>query len=153
VFATFVGRSFSTPLPTNRKFPASGGHGLFELPVVAARGQRQRSTSTGRSIGAMPGPLREEIDANFAAPHAGLALATISDYVSDWALDPAQAPDEAERWARRAVELLSDIGQTNPAAGERITLAPTKRVAPRSCRWILRAQIAFYRRSMRLILL
>jgi hypothetical protein len=81
------------------------GHGLFELPVVAARGQRQRSTSTGRSIGAMPGPLREEIDANFAAPHAGLALATISDYVSDWALDPAQALDEAERWARRAVEL------------------------------------------------
>jgi adenylate cyclase len=46
-----------------------------------------------------------EIDPNFAAPHAGLALAAISDYVSGWALDPAQALDEAERWARRAVEL------------------------------------------------
>jgi tetratricopeptide (TPR) repeat protein len=34
-----------------------------------------------------------------------LALAGISDYVSDWAPDPAQALDEAERWARRAVEL------------------------------------------------
>jgi adenylate cyclase len=46
-----------------------------------------------------------EIDANFAAPHAGLSLATISDYVSDWAADPEEALDEAERWARRALEL------------------------------------------------
>src|SRR6266478_2681378 len=46
-----------------------------------------------------------EIDGKYAAPHAGLALAAISDYVSDWALDPAQALDEAERWARRAIEL------------------------------------------------
>jgi adenylate cyclase len=46
-----------------------------------------------------------EIDPNFAAPHAGLALAAIADYSSGWALDPAQALDEAERWARRAVEL------------------------------------------------
>jgi adenylate cyclase len=46
-----------------------------------------------------------EIDSNFAAPHAGLALAVISDYASGWAPDPAQALDEAERWARRAVEL------------------------------------------------
>jgi adenylate cyclase len=46
-----------------------------------------------------------EIDSNFAAPHAGLALAVISDYASGWAPDPAQALDEAETWARRAVEL------------------------------------------------
>src|SRR6266481_2374856 len=46
-----------------------------------------------------------EIDPNFAAAHAGLSLATISEYVSDWAADPAAALDEAERWARRAVEL------------------------------------------------
>jgi adenylate cyclase len=46
-----------------------------------------------------------EIDPNFAAPHAGLSLATISDYVSDWAADPEEALDEAERWARRALEL------------------------------------------------
>src|SRR6478672_5723559 len=46
-----------------------------------------------------------ELDSNFAAPHAGLSLAAISDYASDWAPDPAQALDEAERWARRALEL------------------------------------------------
>jgi adenylate cyclase len=46
-----------------------------------------------------------EIDPNFAAPHAGLSLATISDYVSDWAADPEEALEEAERWARRALEL------------------------------------------------
>src|SRR5437899_9456779 len=46
-----------------------------------------------------------ELDPHFAAPHAGLSLAAISDYVSDWAADPAQALDEAERWARRALEL------------------------------------------------
>ena len=36
---------------------------------------------------------------------AGLSLAALAEYVSDWAADPAQALDEAERWARRAVEL------------------------------------------------
>jgi adenylate cyclase len=46
-----------------------------------------------------------ELDLNFAKPYAGLALATCMEYVSDWAADPAQALDEAERWARRAVEL------------------------------------------------
>jgi adenylate cyclase len=46
-----------------------------------------------------------ELDPSFSAPHAGLSLAAISDYVSDWAADPAQALDEAERWARRALEL------------------------------------------------
>jgi adenylate cyclase len=46
-----------------------------------------------------------EIDSHFAAPHAGLALALIAEYVSDWAADPAQALADAERWARRAVEL------------------------------------------------
>jgi adenylate cyclase len=46
-----------------------------------------------------------EIDRNFAAPHAGLSLAAITDYINDWAPDPAQALDEGERWARRALEL------------------------------------------------
>src|SRR5262245_38305540 len=46
-----------------------------------------------------------EIDCNFAAPHAGLALTRISEYASDWAADPAQALNEAERWARRGLEL------------------------------------------------
>jgi adenylate cyclase len=46
-----------------------------------------------------------EIDPSFAAPHAGLALAALSDYVSGWTSEPAQSLDEAERWARRALEL------------------------------------------------
>ncbi len=58
-----------------------------------------------------------EIDLNFAAPHAGLALAAIIDYVSDWALDPAQALDEAERWARRAVELNDQEPVSHMALG------------------------------------
>ncbi len=58
-----------------------------------------------------------EIDLNFAAPHAGLALATISEYVSGWAPDPAQALDEAERWARRAVELNEQEPLSHMALG------------------------------------
>ena len=58
-----------------------------------------------------------EIDQNFAAPHAGLALAAISDYASGWALDPAQALDEAERWARRAVELNDQEPVSHMALG------------------------------------
>jgi adenylate cyclase len=58
-----------------------------------------------------------EFDLNFAAPHAGLALAAISDYVSGWASDPAQALDEAERWARRAVELSDQEPVSHMALG------------------------------------
>jgi adenylate cyclase len=58
-----------------------------------------------------------EIDLNFAAPHAGLALACISDYVSGWAPDPAHALDEAERWARRAVELDDEEPVSHLALG------------------------------------
>jgi adenylate cyclase len=46
-----------------------------------------------------------EIDASFAPPQAGLSLAVIAEYVSDWAEDPAEALNEAERWSRRACEL------------------------------------------------
>ena len=58
-----------------------------------------------------------EIDLNFAAPHAGLAFAAIADYASGWALDPAQALDEAERWARRAVELNDQEPVSHMALG------------------------------------
>jgi adenylate cyclase len=58
-----------------------------------------------------------EIDLSFAAPHAGLALAAISEYVSGWAPDPAQALDEAERWARRAVELNDQEPVSHMALG------------------------------------
>jgi len=46
-----------------------------------------------------------EIDASFAPPQAGLSLAVLAEYVSDWAEDPAEALNEAERWSRRACEL------------------------------------------------
>jgi adenylate cyclase len=46
-----------------------------------------------------------EIDSNFAAPHAGLALVALAEYVNGWVDDPVQALEEAEGWARRAVEL------------------------------------------------
>jgi adenylate cyclase len=46
-----------------------------------------------------------EIDPSFPAPHAGLAFAAMSDYVNAWAVDPERALDEAERWARKAIEL------------------------------------------------
>jgi adenylate cyclase len=58
-----------------------------------------------------------EIDQSFAAPHAGLALAAITDYVNSWVPDPAQALDEAERWARRAVELNDQEPVSHMALG------------------------------------
>jgi adenylate cyclase len=45
-----------------------------------------------------------EADPRFAAPHAGLALAGISEYASGWT-DSESVLDEAERWAHRALEL------------------------------------------------
>ena len=46
-----------------------------------------------------------ELDASYAVPHAGLAATAVSNYVSDWADDPGAELDQAERWARRALEL------------------------------------------------
>ncbi len=46
-----------------------------------------------------------EADPRFAAPHAGLSLCCISEYASGWAAEPEAVLDEAERWARRALEL------------------------------------------------
>src|ERR1700732_2023789 len=71
-------------------------------PVVQARALYQRAI---------------EIDPNFAAPHAGLGLAAVLDYINDWAADPAQALDEAERWARRALELNDQEPLSHMALG------------------------------------
>jgi adenylate cyclase len=57
------------------------------------------------------------LDPQFAAPHAGLALAAVSEYVSDWTRDPAQTLDEAESWARRAVELSDQEPVSHMALG------------------------------------
>ena len=46
-----------------------------------------------------------EIDPNFAAPHAGLAFAVISEFANAWTAEPERALEEAERWARRAIEI------------------------------------------------
>ena len=46
-----------------------------------------------------------ELDPTYAVPHAGLAATGVSNYVSDWADDPDAELDQAERWARRALEL------------------------------------------------
>ncbi len=46
-----------------------------------------------------------ELDPNFAAPHVGLAFASVSDYVNAWIPDAQSALAEGERWARRAIEL------------------------------------------------
>jgi adenylate cyclase len=71
------------------------------------RAREALSRSTRESVAQAKAMHRRaiELDPHFAAPHAGLALAAVSDYVSDWAADPGKALDEAERWARRALEL------------------------------------------------
>ena len=58
-----------------------------------------------------------EFDLNFAAPHAGLALAAIADHASGWAPDSALALLEAERWARRALELNDQEPVSHMALG------------------------------------
>ena len=58
-----------------------------------------------------------ESDLNFAAPHAGLAFAAIAEHASGWALDSAQALLEAERWARRALELNDQEPVSHMALG------------------------------------
>jgi len=72
---------------------------------LRARELLSRSTRDGVAQARAKHLRAIELDPSFAEPHAGLSLAAISDYVSDWAADPAQALDEAERWARRALEL------------------------------------------------
>src|SRR5499433_218974 len=72
---------------------------------LRARESLSRSTREGVAQARAMHLRAIELDPDFAAPHAGLSLAAISDYVSDWAADPAQALDEAERQARRALEL------------------------------------------------
>jgi adenylate cyclase len=57
------------------------------------------------------------LDPQFPAPHAGLALSAISEYVSDWTHDPAQTLDEAESWARGAVELNDQDPVSHMALG------------------------------------
>src|SRR3984893_7949491 len=95
------------------------GTGNVEAYELWLRGRELLTRSTRDSVEQARAMYRRaiEIDMNFPAPHAGLALAAISDYVSDWALDPAQALDEAERWARRAVELTGREPVSHMALG------------------------------------
>ena len=95
------------------------GTGNVEAYELWLRGRELLTRSTRDSVEQARAMYRRaiEIDMNFPAPHAGLALAAIADYVSDWALDPAQALDEAERWARRAVELNDQEPVSHMALG------------------------------------
>jgi len=71
------------------------------------RGRQLLSRSTREAIAQARAMYRRAIklDPTYAVPHAGLALTGISNYVSDWTDDPGAELDEAERWARRALEL------------------------------------------------
>src|SRR5499433_622484 len=55
---------------------------------LRARESLSRSTREGVAQARAIHLRAIELDPNFAAPHAGLSLAAISDYVSDWAPDP-----------------------------------------------------------------
>jgi adenylate cyclase len=95
------------------------GTGNMEAYETWLRARALLSRGTRESVAQARAMYRRaiEIDLSFAAPHAGLALATISEYVSGWAPDPAQALDEAERWARRAVELNDQEPLSHMALG------------------------------------
>jgi adenylate cyclase len=71
------------------------------------RGREAMSRTTRDSVAEAKALHRKAIeeDPRFATAHAGLALAGISEYASGWTADPAQTLDDAERWARRAIEL------------------------------------------------
>ena len=46
-----------------------------------------------------------EVDPNFAAPYAGLTFVSLSEYINAWTEHPESSLEEAEGWARRAIEL------------------------------------------------
>jgi adenylate cyclase len=83
------------------------------------RGRELLTRSTRDSVAQAKAMYRRaiELDPNFAPPHAGLSLAALAEYISDWASDPAQALDEAERWARRAIELSDREPSSHLALG------------------------------------
>jgi adenylate cyclase len=86
-----------------------GRRGTAKIEAYEAylRGRQLLSRSTREAIAQARAMYRRaiELDPTYAVPHAGLALTGISNYVSDWTDDPDAELDEAERWARRALEL------------------------------------------------
>jgi adenylate cyclase len=86
-----------------------GRRGTAKIEAYEAylRGRQLLSRSTREAIAQARAMYRRaiELDPTYAVPHAGLALTGISNYVSDWTDDPGAELDEAERWARRALEL------------------------------------------------
>ena len=106
---------------TQREERRLRGHGTGDVAAYESwlRARELLSRGTKESLAQARVMYRRaiEIDQNFPAPHAGLALATISEYASDWASDPALALDEAERWARRAIELNDQEPVSHMALG------------------------------------
>jgi adenylate cyclase len=106
---------------TQREERRLRGHGTGDVAAYESwlRARELLSRGTKESLAQARLMYRRaiEIDQNFPAPHAGLALATISEYASGWASDPVLALDEAERWARRSVELNDQEPVSHMALG------------------------------------
>src|SRR5262245_13417674 len=95
------------------------GTGNLEAYECWLRARETFWRDTRESVGQARAMYRRaiELDRHFAAPPAGLALAAVSDYASDWAPDASQALGEAEGWARRAVELNDQEPLSHMALG------------------------------------
>jgi adenylate cyclase len=72
---------------------------------LRARDQLGRGTREGAAQARLLHRRALELDPHFASPNAGLTFVTLGEYVNAWRDDAEAALDEAERWARRAIEL------------------------------------------------
>jgi adenylate cyclase len=99
--------ALAVKLTPSEQSPRKGGTRSVEAYELWLRARQQLGLGTRDSVAQARAMHSQAIqrDPQFAAPHAGLAFTAISGYVNDWADDAARALEEAERWARRAVEL------------------------------------------------
>src|SRR5262249_30513183 len=72
---------------------------------LRARDQLGRGTREGTAHARLLHRRALELDPHFASPYAGLTFVTLGEYVNAWRDDAEAALGEAERWARRAIEL------------------------------------------------
>jgi adenylate cyclase len=99
--------ALAVKLTPSEQSPRTGGTRNVEAYELWLRARQQLGLGTADST-AQARALHSraiQLDPGFAAPHAGLAFTSISAYVNNLADDPARVLEEAERWARRAVEL------------------------------------------------
>ena len=72
---------------------------------LRARDQLGRGTREGTAQARLLHRRALEIDPHFASPSAGLTFVALAEYVNAWRDDPEAGLNEAERWARHAIEL------------------------------------------------